>query len=343
MGTRGIESFRGCAHNQSGQRFLDSSVPRLIRHASTETAGGGDHPSPAGKDEKLSREFEGGALIGRVATVPPSLDEVQINRDTPKGWKKSCGRFSVRGVALQGPGKSRFCRVGCKCWDCSGCGPRRASMYCIRIAQTAERLKLNKLLTLTLDPAKIPCAHCGCVLKAHEESACAEYKSDSTRYINEIFADFRVYLRRKLRRSPSYIRVLEYQTNGNAHLHILVNQYIPQAWVSDAWAAIGGGRIVDIRHIDMHRVSHYLSKYLTKDMIMLAPERARRVTTSRDIRLLEKQPAQYTWIMLRVPILLLFDRWRCKASAVKPDADGYLVSFEVLDSSESSPCDGGGE
>src|SRR5215469_7179025 len=232
--------FAGSDANQSGQRLLGSSDPRLIRHfAPCETAGGGNTLLPAGKDEKLPRELEGRALIGREATVPPLLDEIQINRDKPEnikrdrpqGWRKNCGRFSVRGMSLQHAGKSRYCRVGCKCWDCSGCGPRRAAMYCKRIAQTAERLKLNKLLTLTLDPSKIPCSRCGYVPECHDESACHEYKADSTRYINGVFADFRVYVRRRFGRSISYIRVLEYQKNGNAHLHILLNQFVAHEWV----------------------------------------------------------------------------------------------------------------
>ena len=307
------DKFAGCSELQSGQRFLDSSAPRLIRHvASCETAGGGANPLPAGKDQKLSRVFEGSALIGREAPVPSLLDKVQTNRDRPKGWKRNCGRFSVCGGSSKEAGKYRFCRVGCKCWDCSGCGPRRASMYCTRIAKTAERLKLNKLLTLTLDPAKLR-------------------GEDSTKYINEVFADFRVYLRRKLGRTPSYIRVLEYQKNGNAHLHILVNCWLDQHWVSEAWAAIGGGRIVDIRMVDMHRISHYLSKYLTKQMIERAPARARRVTTSRDIRLLEKEPTgEYSdWIMMRVPITQLLDTCQ-RPTTVTHDADGYVLAFETV-------------
>jgi hypothetical protein len=63
--------FAGRGAHQSGQRFLSSSDPRLIRHvASCESAGVGINPVPAGKDQKLLREFEGGALIGRKAPVP---------------------------------------------------------------------------------------------------------------------------------------------------------------------------------------------------------------------------------------------------------------------------------
>lgn len=51
-----ITQFAGHDEKQSGQRFLDSSAPRLIRHVvSCEAVGGGIEPLPAGKDQKLSR------------------------------------------------------------------------------------------------------------------------------------------------------------------------------------------------------------------------------------------------------------------------------------------------
>ena len=82
----------GSNENQSGQRFLDSSAPRLIRHVeSCETAGGGITPLPAGKDQKLSREFEGGALIGSEATVPLPLDWDTYPQTAGKDQKPSWG------------------------------------------------------------------------------------------------------------------------------------------------------------------------------------------------------------------------------------------------------------
>jgi hypothetical protein len=74
-------TFSGRDDSQSGQRLLGSSDPRLRRHvASCEAAGGDITFLPAGKDEKLPREFEGGALIGREAHVPSLLDSLTNNR-----------------------------------------------------------------------------------------------------------------------------------------------------------------------------------------------------------------------------------------------------------------------
>ena len=90
---------------QSGQRLLDNSAPRLIRHAASCKTAAGDSLSPtAGKDKKLSREFEGSALIGREAPVPSLLDSLTNNRHNapdcykrPLGRGRHCGRFSIRG------------------------------------------------------------------------------------------------------------------------------------------------------------------------------------------------------------------------------------------------------
>ncbi len=311
--------FAGCGENQSGQRFLDGSDPRLRRHVASCEAAGGVFPSlPAGKDQKPSREFEGGALIGREAPVPSSLDEVQTNCDRPKGWNRNCGAYTARGALKKQAEKTRYCSIRCKCWGCSRCGPRRAAMYAIRIRKAAQRLGLTTLLTLTLDPSKLN-------------------GSESTAYITGVFADFRVYLRRKLGYPPVFIRVLEYQRNDNAHFHVLLNCNLPQAWVSEAWSALGGGRIVDIRRVDLHRVSHYLSKYLTKQMLMNAPKRARRVTTSKGIRLLEKQPSDFDWRLIRVPILRLLDVCRAHVTRIVSDVDGDLLAFETIGDASDEP------
>ena len=67
-------------------------------------------------------------------------------------------------------------------------------------------------------------------------------------------------------------------------------------WISKSWAALGGGKVVDIRRVyDVHRMSRYLAKYLTKDVILSAPRGVRRWTTSRGIQLFTKHKSTGEW------------------------------------------------
>lgn len=64
--------FAGRSENQSGQRFLTGSAPRLIRHAaSCKAAGGALNTLPAGKDQKPVRGVgQRPTLSARIARVP---------------------------------------------------------------------------------------------------------------------------------------------------------------------------------------------------------------------------------------------------------------------------------
>jgi hypothetical protein len=189
---------------------------------------------------KTGRESEGGALSGSAAAVPSSLDPVRSNRNRPNKRKPYCGNLTLAGRSQTGQ-ETRFQRLNCKTWGCSHCGPRRARRYKHSIRRVAEDLKLQRFITLTLDPSRI--------------------EGDPVVYLRETFNKLRTYLRRKYGCAPKYIAVLEFHDNGKPHLHVLVDRFIEQAWLSAAWEAVGGGRIVDIRFVDLHRVSHYLAKY----------------------------------------------------------------------------------
>ena len=64
----------------------------------------------------------------------------------------------------------------------------------------------------------------------------------------------------------------------------------------------GGGAHVDIRHVDVHRVAAYLSKYLTKELLLDVPDGVRRVSTSRSIKLNERKPSEFKWQVLKTTI-----------------------------------------
>jgi hypothetical protein len=174
-------------------------------------------------------------------------------------------------VDFQGKPAHGYMRIGCKAWGCPVCGPIKARKLQRAIEQQARKHDLTRFLTLTLDPSTIPSG------------------IDRVGHIRQVFRKFRVYLKRKHGKSITYIAVLEFHKSGIPHLHVLVNRYISQAWISRTWEALGGGRIVHIERIaDLGRIGVYLSKYVTKSAILSAPWGMRRYTTSRDIELFDK-------------------------------------------------------
>ena len=150
------------------------------------------------------------------------------------------------------------------------------------------------MATLTLDPKRIP----------------KRDRARTDRYIRECWRKMRVLLARQCHGTVPFVGVLEFQKNGNAHLHVLIGRYIAQKQLSKAWQSIGGGRIVDIRFVDVHRVSAYLSVYLAGDKVLrtldLLPRRARIFTTSRSIVLWGKKKKSGWWL-LRVGLDSLYD------------------------------------
>jgi hypothetical protein len=274
---------------------------------------------------KSGRESESGALSGaseasdvlRSAATQrgPSLVlnqsnryDVAINELQTIGRCKYCGARTLRGYTLDGQSE-KLIRLNCKTWACEYCGPRKAWRYKQAIRAIAERHSLTRFLTLTLDPSKI--------------------EGDPVRYLRRVFNKFRVSLLRKFKCSVTYIAILEFHKSGIPHLHVLIDRFILQRWISESWSALGGGGIVDIRYVDVHRISHYLAKYLTKELLMSAPLRSRRVTTSRTLHLIEKKTSDTTWVMDRRSIFHLFAIFNDVARDVELDCEGFLASFMI--------------
>jgi hypothetical protein len=210
-------------------------------------------------------------------------------------------------VGCTGDGPQKFHRLNCKTWGCPYCGPRKAKRYKYLIGQLAEREQLTRFLTLTLDPAQI--------------------QGDSVRYLRGVFNKFRLYLRRQYGKPVKYIAVLEFHKSGIAHLHLVVDRYIPWEWIKQSWSALGGGNVVFIKYVDAHRISRYLSKYLTKDLLLSAPKRSRRVTTSRSLHLIEKKDADGSWTLFKQSIFFFFSRLGSAAKDIHLDEEGFLESF----------------
>jgi hypothetical protein len=196
-----------------------------------------------------------------------------------------CGSFTVAGPLK---GKAGICghkRLMCQWLRCTICQKRRLHENRARIAALADEHRLTQFVTLTLDTKKIG---------NPEESA---------RYIKNCWRKMRVVLRRHFGSSIPFIAVLEFQKSGFAHLHILVSVLIQQAWLSEAWQSIGGGKIVDVRTVDVHRVSAYLTSYLVGSKIehtlLRLPLRSRIFLTSRGLSLSGKGRKAEWWLIRR--------------------------------------------
>jgi hypothetical protein len=234
-----------------------------------------------------------------------SLDVKKHNRN------RGCGKWTLKGsVEVEGRQFKRYLRLGCKSWSCGRCGPRKAKRLRKAITERATEKGLSRFLTLTLDPADCT-------------------PEESVRYIRSCWNKFRVYLKRRYRTRLSYIVVLELQKSGYAHLHILIDRFIEQGWISDAWQSLGGGRIVHIKQVDIHRVAPYLSKYLTKDLLLGGCQsRSRRCTTSRDIVLYPQRPSG-TWSLVKLSISALHAKDNLQSVREVRDEEGELTMFDI--------------
>jgi hypothetical protein len=196
-----------------------------------------------------------------------------------------CGKHTVVGPVRHGSGRIGYKRLRCRSLRCPHCRDSKAHRVRNRIAEIAGEKGLTKFVTLTLDPKRIP----------------ANIRSEI--YLRDCWRKMRVSLTRRFGKSVDFISVLEFQKSGIAHLHLLIGVFIPQNWLSEAWQSVGGGRIVDIQYVDVHRVAAYLTQYFAGEKIAhtlsLLPRRARIFGSSRTISLCGKKEKRGWWIVKR--------------------------------------------
>lgn len=165
-----------------------------------------------------------------------------------------------------------FTKLPCNSWTCPACQINKALKVKRLLKETIILNDLSFFLTLTLDPKKIP----------------EEYRNHNNnlthKYITKLFNHFCTTLRRKTFNyfddkkgkfisfkldkeadDLKYIWVIEFQKNGNAHLHILLNQFLPIQAVREVWTHIGGGHIMRVENVkNIYGISVYLSDYIVK-------------------------------------------------------------------------------
>jgi hypothetical protein len=123
----------------------------------------------------------------------------------------------------------------------------------------------------------------------------------SVAYIKDRWRSLKVAIARFIRRRYgksarlSFVTVVEVTKRGIAHLHVLLNHWIPQRWLSKRWSCLEGGRIVYARRTGSpSKASWYLTKNVGSTPV---PKYARRYSSSRDITLFSKKPTK-GWALL---------------------------------------------
>lgn len=149
---------------------------------------------------------------------------------------------------IQGPGqvwRLRYHRALCRSLACLACGPSNRAEVRKQVEEAVQRHKLWRQATLTLSTHECPPAR-------------------SAKHIKKALKKLFGRIRRAY--GPfQYLWVLEYTDQGMAHLHVLVDIYIKQDWLSKAWVASGGGKIVDIRRVqDLERTAWYITDDLAQ-------------------------------------------------------------------------------
>lgn len=147
----------------------------------------------------------------------------------------------------------KYTGIPCMSWTCPDCSIKKALQTKYLLRDVIQLNKLAYFLTLTLDPVKIP----------------QEYKESTHKYITKIFNHFMTILKRnKINRSEEvlkYVWVVEFQKNGNAHLHILLNKFLPIRIVRKLWKHVGGGAQMKIEKVQtLIGISNYISDYIVK-------------------------------------------------------------------------------
>ncbi|MCK5459440.1 MAG: hypothetical protein KAI20_06075, partial [Thermoplasmatales archaeon] len=173
----------------------------------------------------------------------------------------------------------------CNQFSCEYCRPRLIRNLKNNIVKYAEKFDLTRFITITF---------------GGKDLRRLVRPDNSFSYVMKRFNNWREYIWRKFGVRVSYINLIRSHKDGYCHLHILIDRFIPKSWLSESTAALGLGS-TNVKYVDIHRVSAYLSKYFSeKDHEWFLPEKVHHYTTSRNIHLNDFVPSP-DWIYLRMP------------------------------------------
>jgi len=134
----------------------------------------------------------------------------------------------------------------CNSYFCETCALRKKR----KLQKRLKRLKINgrlRFLTLTLSTVDFT-------------------PEQALNNISSFFNDFCHRLRDRGYKFQ-FFKIIELSKKDQAHLHVLINCFIPRITVLMLWKSITGSYIVDIRAVNSHeKAVEYLTKYMTKSI-----------------------------------------------------------------------------
>ena len=199
-----------------------------------------------------NRSFQqANTLLAKLAKQRLRGKRFKIKKQKPTFCKSS--KMALIKVAKNQIVEYRLVYIPCDSWTCPECSLKKALKVKYMFRDVIRLNNLFYFLTLTLDPQKIP----------------PEYKDNTHRYITKIFNHFVTILKRtkEIKKSSKlkYVWVIEFQKNGNAHMHILLNKFLNIRTVRELWTHVGGGLQMNIQKIKtLEGISNYISDYIVK-------------------------------------------------------------------------------
>lgn len=151
----------------------------------------------------------------------------------------------------------RFDRIPCNSWTCPACVMSKAIKVKNLLRGVAIMNNLQYFLTLTLSPDQVP------------KEYLPEGDNLTHKYITKLFNTLLTNIRRQIKKDMGeqerlkYLWVIQFQKNGNAHIHVLLSTRLDIVSVRAIWERIGGGRqmyIEKVKNIDS--AAAYISQYL---------------------------------------------------------------------------------
>lgn len=132
----------------------------------------------------------------------------------------------------------------CGKWSCPICGRLRYRWFVRNVERAADGFDRCRFLTLTI-------THDFTVAESWDRIMWAWNRFRGR--VKEQYGDF------------EYVWVIEAQQSGHAHLHVLMNTYLPKLWLDEQWAwAVGRECITHVEEIERAAGARYLAKYLGK-------------------------------------------------------------------------------